>query len=224
MVRVTPGAAAPDPSRPRPGRARILPEVRIRQATERDADAIAGILAEGLGDKYRPAFGRHTGAALAAIVRESRDRPPAGYRVAVDADDRPVAVAHLSLEPSIASIHDAVAREVGTLTALRASIVLMAFAKGRMGHDEAHLDELSVSPAARRQGIATALLEECAAVAAAAGKRRLTLWVTGDNTGARALYERTGFRVARRRAWFVGRLLFGSRGALQMERLLTLHP
>lgn len=198
--------------------------MRIRQATERDAEAIARILAEGLGDKYRPAFGRHADRALAAIVRETRDRPPAGYRVAVDDADRPLAVAHLSLEPSDAPIHDAVAAAVGTLTALRASIVLMAFAKGRMGADEAHLDELSVAPHARRRGIATALLEECAAVATAAGKGRLTLWVTGDNTGAQALYARSGFRVARRRAWLVGRLLFGSRGALQMERPLRADP
>jgi len=79
----------------------------------------------------------------------------------------------------------------------------------------------SVDAWARRRGVASALLEACADQAHAAGRRRLTLWVTIDNAGGRALYEATGFAESRRRRWLVGRLLFRAPGAILMERRLA---
>lgn len=194
--------------------------MRVRPATPRDATAIARILAGSLGDKYGPAFGPHAERALGAIVRASRSRPPGGYRVAVDEDDRPVGVAHLGLTDEGAPVFGPVSREVGPLTALRATVVFLAFAKSGARPGDAHLDEVAVVPEARRRGVATALLEECRATATASGKRCLTLWVTGDNRAAQALYRGAGFTVRRRQRWLSGRLLFGSRGALLMERRL----
>ena len=40
------------------------------------------------------------------------------------------------------------------------------------------------------------------------------------NDAALALYAAEGFREARRRRWFVGRLLFRAPGAIFMERVL----
>ena len=194
--------------------------MRVRPATPRDATEIARILAGGLGDKYGPAFGPHAVRALAAIVRASETAPPGGYRVAVGEDDVPLGVAHLGLSGEGASVFRPVSRELGRIAALRATVVFLAFAKGGVGDDEAHLDEVAVAPEARRRGVASALLEECRATAAASGKRRLTLWVTGENRAAQALYRGAGFTIRRRQRWLSGRLLFGSRGALLMERPL----
>jgi ribosomal protein S18 acetylase RimI-like enzyme len=53
---------------------------------------------------------------------------------------------------------------------------------------------LFVVPAARRRGIASALLETVMG-AAAANDLDLFLYVTDHLTGARALYQRAGFRL-----------------------------
>lgn len=198
--------------------------MEIRPAMTSDARAIARILAGGLGDKYGPAFGRHAMDALTAIVRASDGAPPGGYRVALDGDGTPCGVAFLGLDGAGAPVFGPISREVGAITAIRASVVLLAFAKGRVEPDEAHLDELAVSPDARRRGIGSALLAECCDAAESVGMRRISLWVTGDNTAARALYARAGFRVVQRRRWWIGRLLFGARGALLMERRLDGPP
>jgi ribosomal-protein-alanine N-acetyltransferase len=65
--------------------------------------------------------------------------------------------------------------------------------------DELHINTLAVRPAARRRGLATALLRHFIAEAAATGATRATLEVRASNTAALALYERLGFRVAARR-------------------------
>jgi ribosomal-protein-alanine N-acetyltransferase len=65
--------------------------------------------------------------------------------------------------------------------------------------DELHINTLAVSPAHRRQGLATFLLREVMAEAAADGARRATLEVRASNTAALELYARLGFRVSARR-------------------------
>jgi [ribosomal protein S18]-alanine N-acetyltransferase len=65
--------------------------------------------------------------------------------------------------------------------------------------DELHINTLAVSPAARRQGLATALLEHVLGEAVAAGATKATLEVRASNSAALHLYERLGFHVAARR-------------------------
>ena len=62
--------------------------------------------------------------------------------------------------------------------------------------DELHINTLAVAPAARRRGLATALLRHILADAAAAGATKATLEVRASNTAALALYGRLGFHVA----------------------------
>jgi [ribosomal protein S18]-alanine N-acetyltransferase len=62
--------------------------------------------------------------------------------------------------------------------------------------DELHINTLAVAPAARRRGLATALLRHVMADAAASGATKATLEVRASNTAALALYGRHGFRVA----------------------------
>lgn len=57
----------------------------------------------------------------------------------------------------------------------------------------AHLAQLAVRTDARRQGLATALVRDAAANAAAAGCDRLTLLVASSNAPARRLYASLGF-------------------------------
>ena len=62
--------------------------------------------------------------------------------------------------------------------------------------DELHINTLAVAPAARRQGMATAILRHAIAEAAASGATRATLEVRASNTAALGLYQRLGFHVA----------------------------
>jgi ribosomal protein S18 acetylase RimI-like enzyme len=56
-----------------------------------------------------------------------------------------------------------------------------------------HLLGMWVDPAARRHGVARALIERAARWATSRGAGELILWVVDRNTGARRLYEAAGF-------------------------------
>jgi ribosomal protein S18 acetylase RimI-like enzyme len=58
---------------------------------------------------------------------------------------------------------------------------------------------LAAFPEHRGRGVGTALLREADRCAAAAGSQGLSLVASDTNTGARRLYERSGFREAARR-------------------------
>ena len=58
----------------------------------------------------------------------------------------------------------------------------------------AHISDLYVEESCRREGIATALVEDALALARARGLECVTLEVETDNAGARRLYEKLGFR------------------------------
>lgn len=62
--------------------------------------------------------------------------------------------------------------------------------------DELHINNLAVSPAHRRRGVASALLMHVLREGAALGATRATLEVRRSNEEARALYQRFGFAVA----------------------------
>ncbi len=197
----------------------------IRPAEEADAPAIARLVAEALGDKYRPALGRRAESAIEALVLRDVSAPGATRRWVAEIDGRLAGVVSVAIGADVdAGFPQALAGAVGWSRAIRATLVLSVLAHGRLDADEAYIDELAVDAWARRRGVASALLEACADRARAAGRRRLTLWVTIDNAGGRALYDATGFAESRRRRWLVGRLLFRAPGAILMERRLAPEP
>ena len=69
--------------------------------------------------------------------------------------------------------------------------------------DHLHLSVLEVAPAARRRGLATALLSAAAAWGQERGARWGVLQVAVHNTGARALYGRLGFTEHHRYRYLV---------------------
>ncbi len=76
----------------------------------------------------------------------------------------------------------------------------------RQAADEADVLTLAVVPAARRSGIANALLLEAIGIAAGRGVRTVFLEVSTTNSAARALYTKTGFsRVGLRRLYYADR-------------------
>lgn len=197
----------------------------IRPAEEADAPSIARLVAEALGDKYRPALGRSAESAIEALVRRDVRVPGQMRRWVAEIDGRLAGVVSVAIGAEIdAGFPQTLAGAVGWPRAIRATLVLSVLAHGRLDADEAYVDELAVDAWARRRGVASALLETCAEQARAAGRRRLTLWVTIDNAGGRALYASTGFAEARRRRWLAGRLLFRAPGAILMERRLGPAP
>lgn len=68
------------------------------------------------------------------------------------------------------------------------------FALLRITLDEAELLTITTAPDARSQGVATGLLTRLLARAADAGARSCFLEVAADNSPARRLYDRLGFR------------------------------
>lgn len=72
----------------------------------------------------------------------------------------------------------------------------------RVAADEAEILTLAVIPAARRAGVATALLNAAAHQVAAMGARAFFLEVSVRNDAARALYARAGFMEKGRRAHY----------------------
>ncbi|MBJ7456267.1 MAG: GNAT family N-acetyltransferase [Thermoleophilia bacterium] len=199
--------------------------VAVRAAAEDDAEAVAALVAEALGDKYRPALGAGAQAAIAALVRRDVAGPGTNRRWVAEIDGRVAGSVTMSLgRDADEGFPAAVAEAVGWPRAIRATLVLSLLGHGQLDADEAYIDELAVADWARRRGVGRALLETCAVEAAEAGRRRLTLWVTVGNVAGRALYARAGFGERRRRRVLAGRLLFRAPGAILMERRLAPAP
>lgn len=80
-----------------------------------------------------------------------------------------------------------------------AGIVLTSF----VGNETGHITQLCVTPAARARGLGYELLRQAVGVLRANGAKRITLTVTAANAEAVRLYERVGFREARRFSAYV---------------------
>ncbi|HYE44629.1 MAG TPA: GNAT family N-acetyltransferase [Caulobacter sp.] len=79
------------------------------------------------------------------------------------------------------------------------------FVLARVAAGEAEIITLAVAPAARRQGLATRLMEEAIVRAIALGAETMFLEVADDNHAALRLYSGLGFELAGRRVGYYRR-------------------
>jgi [ribosomal protein S18]-alanine N-acetyltransferase len=71
--------------------------------------------------------------------------------------------------------------------------VVAGYAAAILQDTDAHVIDIAVAPAARRQGIGRQLLEALVDAVLAAGARAVTLEVRASNLGSQALYRQAGF-------------------------------
>lgn len=117
--------------------------------------------------------------------------------------------------PALAAIHAKAfdrpweASAFADLLAAPGALALMADDDGfilvRRVLDEAEVLTLAVRPEVRRRGLARALVEAAAGVAAEAGAATVWLEVASDNAPALALYATCGFAAAGRRRGYYPR-------------------
>jgi ribosomal protein S18 acetylase RimI-like enzyme len=155
------------------------------------------------------------------LVGDEVAREGHGYWVAEIAG-RVVGAAHLAVAGT-GPPPDVGRRLTATLGWARATWALSALSllsHGSVAPGDAHVGEVGVVPDARRQGVARALMLRLEERARELGKSRMSLLVTTENAAAIALYEGLGYTVRERSRWYLGRAVFGSRGALLMEKVL----
>jgi ribosomal-protein-alanine N-acetyltransferase len=75
----------------------------------------------------------------------------------------------------------------------------IAYAFWRMAGDEVHLQKVAVTPAWRKQGVATWLLERCFTLSIGQGARSAHLEVRPSNIPAVELYQKLGFELIGKR-------------------------
>ena len=75
----------------------------------------------------------------------------------------------------------------------------------RVAADEAEVLSIGVIPAARKNGLASILLQASIKVAAKRGVAKMFFEVAVDNSAARALYESVGFKIIGKRPGYYNR-------------------
>lgn len=195
------------------------PTPAVRVARPHDADQMAALLMDGLGEKFRPALGGGGDDRLARMLRRELVRGET-YYVADDAEGL-IGVAHVDLgrAGSPASVRE-LAASLGWPRTTWALMVWSLIDAGRRRSDDAYIEEVVVAERARRRGLGVALLDACEGAARAANRRSVRLVVVWENEGAISLYRSRGYSIVARKRWWLGRLVYGSPGAYLMEKPL----
>ncbi len=97
----------------------------------------------------------------------------------------------------------------------------LGFVLGRCNHARAEVLSLGVAPAARKQGIARALMKEAIEQVSRRGLRELYLEVAEDNAAAQRLYRALGFAPVGRRPGYYARPEAEAVDALTFRRVLV---
>ncbi|MBN1978119.1 MAG: GNAT family N-acetyltransferase [Anaerolineae bacterium] len=98
------------------------------------------------------------------------------------------------------------------------AIINMARTFEPLSDEDYSIQALAVLPEARRQGIATRLMESAADQARSKGLKRVVLDVLIDNEDARRFYERVGFREVKRITDPRFCRWFGVQGSIRMAK------
>jgi N-acetylglutamate synthase len=127
---------------------------------------------------------------------------PAGAVVAADAepDEGWIAAYHYrgtDRQPPVLR-HVLTSAQEQAFISIRAESGVLAIARLSIAGGWAGITAVEVDPAHRRAGLGRAITAAACAEAVGRGVRRVFLQVAVDNAGARALYERCGFRYSHR--------------------------
>jgi ribosomal protein S18 acetylase RimI-like enzyme len=109
------------------------------------------------------------------------------------AEDAPAQYEGLTIEDELAEVDEIVGAGLAFLAESGGVPVGFALAR-RLRGTEGRLTDLYVRPAARRVGVAQALVGSASAALRDLGATHLTLWVEAANAEARAVYRRWGLR------------------------------
>ena len=120
------------------------------------------------------------------------------------ADAAALAALHASAFPSGDAWGEVALRQMLALSGTWGLVGEGGFLLARIAADEAELLTVAVAPAARRQGVARALVGWACAQARALGAAAMFLEVAEANHPARALYAALGFAPAGRRPHYYG--------------------
>ncbi len=195
----------------------------VRRATPADADAIADIVARSFPDKFLPAFVTEERAirALTPYIRATITRS-GNYVFVATLDGKPAGTVSLCVRRVVVmGVFGMFVRAVGLPAALRAMLVLGMLGDPSPAPDEAYVEVLGVAPEHQRHGVGRALMVAIEEFARDLRKRRLTLYVTANNSGAQALYLSCGMTVQQRTPSLVGLILFHAPGFWRMEKRLV---
>jgi N-acetylglutamate synthase len=163
-----------------------------------DAGLDAELTVRGWATRPGPAFVMVADLPLAA----AGGGLPAGAVVAADAepDDGWIAAYHYrgtDRQPPVLRRVLTSAEEQAFIS-IRTESGVLAIARLSLAGGWAGITAVEVDPAHRRAGLGLAITAAACAEAVARGVRRVFLQVAVDNAGARALYERCGFRYSHR--------------------------
>jgi len=195
-----------------PGEGRVNPEsplasISLRNARPEDAAAVAGILAHAFPGLYRGTFGRLDFTAIHALLQNLYKQGHLSLddtRVCeVNGQVAGIMILHTGRpigRGSAADFWRLLRRRYGLLRAPRmfaGGILsnLMLDSRIPRASDLVYIEALAVAEAHRGNGIGTRLLADAEEWARTNGRSRLALHVLANNTGARRLYERVGFRL-----------------------------
>jgi GNAT superfamily N-acetyltransferase len=178
----------------------------LRNAEARDSGAIAEILAHAFPTLYRGTFGRWRHTDIVSLLHALYDAghlPLDDTRLAeVDGHVVAVMVLHTGLpigRGSAAGYWRLLQQRFGLWQSPRmfwGGIMANVMLDRRIPRapDLVYIEALAVAESHRGLGLGSLLLADAEQWARARGRSRLALHVLASNTGARRLYERTGFR------------------------------
>jgi GNAT superfamily N-acetyltransferase len=179
----------------------------LRNARPEDASAVAQILANAFPSLYRGTFGRLDLAAIQKLLQSLYSHGHLSLDdtrlCEVDGQVAGIMILHTG-QPigrgSAAAFWRMLARRYGLLRAPRlftGGILsnLMLDSRIPRAADLVYIEALAVAELHRGKGIGTRLLADAEQWAREHGRSRLALHVLANNTGARRLYERIGFRL-----------------------------
>jgi ribosomal protein S18 acetylase RimI-like enzyme len=201
--------------------------VTIRPARIGDIHPMLDLHCDAFADKFGRAFGpdglARGAAALAAAWQRQGQRALRGMFVA-EWEQRVVGTITLRTwemgEDDAASVEMAFQQVLGLWGATRSMFVLSLLSH-RIARTEGFITDVAVASEYRRRGVATHMLRRVSEEATRLQKQYLGLYVSAANTGAIALYRKTGFyRSSLRRSWMT-RLCFGQRDWVYMRRNLS---